>query len=299
MIIKEKFSLLKDTPNILNMPAAAIKKISVDNGPRKISSILEMMQSKMSHYTKNKVIQTVFDPDILKKQLHVIVLPTYNIPISYNKPTKGLVINLHALGTDDIYPTNPDPNNIYACMVYAICFRELVSGDKKLSPQFYQVFSSYLTSIFVRVFGKDYGLLGTFSSEISKLTFLTACYILNSFFGIEGVEMFKKAGEFSPAFKYKDFMDVLQKYNFYNITDFILALSELKVMPGINKYIFTSKLFRFLGINFIPALEDCARFISVITTSNIKSSNIVPTFIYTYNEEEYSKILTISKTIFK
>ena len=46
-------------------------------------------------------------------------------------------------------------------------------------------------------------------------------------------------------FNYKEFENQLNKYDFFIIDDFIKALSEMKVMPGINKYMFTSKFLTF------------------------------------------------------
>jgi len=91
----------------------------------------------------------------------------------------------------------------------------------------------------------------------------------------------------------------LNKYDFKKIDDFILSLSEMKVMPGLNKHMFTAKLYRHFTINFLPALEDCARFITTMLAVNISGNGIVPGFIYTFNVTEYNKILAITKPSFK
>jgi len=54
-----------------------------------------------------------------------------------------------------------------------------------------------------------------------------------------------------------------------------------------------------LGLNFMPAMEDMSRFISILTTSDVRGSNIVPAWISKYNERAYQNILEISKNIFK
>ena len=70
-------------------------------------------------------------------------------------------------------------------------------------------------------------------------------------------------------------------------------------MIGINKYRFTEKILKFFTINFIPAIEDCSRFVSSIAASNVPGSKLVPGFIYTYNEIEYNKIVQLSNYILK
>ena len=297
MIVKENFNLLKGMPNVLNLPSKQIQKYSIENGPKKITVLLEMLQEKIQHYTKDKVMSYVTDPNF-RKNIHVVNYSDYILPISYNKPTNSIVLNLAAFGVDDIYPTNPDPRNIYACMVYGITFSELVKGKERLPTSYYEVISGYLSSVFVRVFGKEYGLLGSYSTEISKLRFIIACYVGVAFFGFEPQSAYRKAASFSPV-NYKEIIDKLDTYNFSNIEDFIKCLSELRIMPGLSKYGFTAKILKMLSLNFIPGLEDVSRFVSIITTSDIRSSNMVPTFIYRYNEDDYNSILNISRAIFK
>lgn len=297
MVIKEKFTLLKNVPNIVNIPAATIKNSSIPIGPKKLFITISMIANRVEHFTKNKVIEIVSDIEFRKK-IGVVILPDYSLHVSYNKPTKQMIINLNPFGVDDIYANDPDPKNIYACLVYAFCFYNLITEKIKVSESYAPVIISYLLSVFIRLFGKDFGLLGIYSSQINKLKFIIGCYIYSSFFGIRSKESYRKAGTIS-MYNYKEIEEKLDTFDFSKIEDFIKSLSSLGVMPGLNKYSFTHKMLKFMGISFLPAIEDLSRFISVITTSNITGSNIVPTFIYTYNEVEYKKLLELSKLIFR
>lgn len=297
MIVKEKFSLLKNVPNILHLSSAQIKSSSIQLGPRKLFLTISMFSNRIDHFTKNKVIEVVSDIEIRKK-LAVVILPEYSLHVSYNKPTKQMIINLNPFGVNDIYPNDPDPKNIYASLVYAICFYNLINEKVKINESYASVIISYLLSVFIRLFGKDYGLLGIYSNQINKLKFLISCYVYASFFGITGNVSFRKAGTIS-MYNYRDLEESISKYDFSKIEDFIKALSEIGIMPGLNKYSFTHKVLRFMGIAFLPALEDLSRFISIMTTSNITGSNVVSTFIYSYNENEFKKLMELSKLIFR
>jgi len=297
MIVKEKFDLLKGVENILNFPSSKIKKVQVENGPRKIFVVLELMKNRISHYTKDELFKLISGIEA-RKIIHVVLLPTYSLPVSYNKPTKGQVINLSPLGIDDILTTKPGPQNIYALMVYGIIFSDLVSGKFKITHKYSAPIANYLISVLLRLFGKQYGLLGSFASEISKLKFLTNSYVLGSFFGITGTPAFKRASAAS-AFDHRSIADKLKKYDFKNINDFILSLSELGVMPNLNRHLFTARVLRQFGFSFLPALEDLSRFIATIATSDIKGSNIVSTYLHKYNERDFNRILEISKALFK
>jgi hypothetical protein len=225
-------------------------------------------------------------------------MPNYPLPVSYNIPTKSMVINVSPFGVDDVETNKPGAFNLYALMVYAIVFGEIISRKTKIADKHSEVISSFLVSVLIRLFGKQYGLLGSFSREIPKLKFLTHVYVLSSFFGITGPKAYRKAATTS-AFNYKDIEEDLKQYKFQDISDFISALSAFGVMPNMNKHVFASKLLRFFGLNVMPAFEDCARFVATISTADIKGSNVVSTYLSKYNEREFSKILEISKVIFK
>ena len=130
MIIKEKFDLLKGVPNVLTLSQANINSVSVDKGPAKIYTTLKLIEDRIKHYTKKTVFKEL---DLIKKNNKVAALvsmPDYILPVSINKNNKLIIINLDYFGTDDI--SRVDPKNIYACMVYGICMRELISGKAKV-----------------------------------------------------------------------------------------------------------------------------------------------------------------------
>lgn len=297
MIVKQQFDLLKGVDNVLYLSKSEINKYSVENGARKVFVVLELMKNRINHYTKDKVFDKITKLSE-RKYFHVVNIPSYPLPISYNVPTKGIVLNLSPFGIDDIQTDKPGVFNLYALMVYAIVFSDLVSQKMKVSDKYSAVIASYFVSVLIRLFGKQYGLLGSFATEIPKMKFLTNLFILDSFFGIKGNDAYKKAATAS-AFNYKEDIDKLNKYDFSNINNFILSLSDFGVMPNINKHIFAAKTLRFFGINVMPAFEDCSRFIATLTTSEIKGSNIVSTYLSKYNERDFLKILEISKVIFK
>ena len=297
MIIKEKFDLLKGVDNVLNISSSNLKNIEVENGPRKVFVVLELMKNRISHHTKKGVFDLISGLEARKK-LKIVNLPSYSLPVSYNKPTQDQIINLSPFGVDDIISTKPGTQNLYALMVYSIVFSDLISGKHKVPEKFSTPITNYFVSILIRLFGKEYGLLGSFSSEINKLKFLVNLYILASFFGITGKSALKRAAAAS-SFDYRKIEDKFVKYNFSDINDFILSLSETGVMPNINRHIFTAKVLRQFGFNFLPALEDCSRFIATMATSEIKGSSVVSTYLYKYNERDFNQILEISKAIFR
>ena len=297
MIVKKEFNLLRGVDNILHLPASTIKRIEIERGPRLIFVVLDLMKTRINHYTKKKVL-TLISGLKARKQVQVVNLPSYNLHISYNVPTKGMIINLSAFGVTDISATKPGPIDLYASLVYGITFSSLVSGEVKINVKYAEVISSFLHSLLMRAFAKEYGLLGSFTSQIPKLQFLTIVYVLASFFGVTGITAYKRASS-DTTFDYREVVDKLKRYDFSNINDFILALSDLEVFPNINKHVFTAKIMNKYTANFLPALEDLSRFIATLTAAEIKGTTIVPAYIYKYDERSYNNIIEISKSIFK
>lgn len=297
MIIKENFDLLKGVPNILTLSQTKLNEVSVDKGSAKIYTTLKLIEDRIKHYTKKTVYKEI---DLLKKNNKVVALTSiegYILPVSVNKSTDTIIINLSYFGTDDI--SRVDPKNIYACMVYGICLRNLTNNKIKVNDSFSGVISSFLLTIFMKLFGKEFGLLGIYSTQIPKLKFLISSYVLISMFGMpQSNDTYKKAANLATV-DLKNFTDNISSYDFTDINAFIKTLSISKIMPGITRHVFAAKFIKILSLNFLPALEDVSRFISIVTTSDLPGTSIAPTFIQKYNKYEYERILKISEKVFK
>src|SRR5208283_4736484 len=101
MIVKETFTLLKGVPNILQLPHKEIVQYSIDKGPRKLFVVLELHKDRIKHYTKDSIFSIISDLE-KRKKLAIVNLPDYSLHVSYNQPTKQIVINLSPWDVDDI-----------------------------------------------------------------------------------------------------------------------------------------------------------------------------------------------------
>jgi hypothetical protein len=248
-----------------------------------------------NHFTKKPVFKLI--EDISKREkIKVVNFEKYILPVTYSSVADSIIINLKPYDVDEI--SDLSPNNLYALLVYGYCFSKLVKRVK-IGDQYADLFVKYFLSLFIKVFGKEYGLLGIYSKSIPKLKFLIACYVLSSFFDYRNDNrLYKKASSIATYPYLEEKMDLIN-YDFSDISKFIKALSDFKVMPGIKIYGFTAKLHRFLGVEFLPALEDLSRCISILLTSDIRGANIVRSFLYKYNEKVFNQIIELSKGVFK
>jgi len=296
LVIKTKFTLLKDIPNILNISSTSLQSYRVDDGMETLQSILSLLEKKITHFTKKKVYQLL---NSKSNEIEIVYMPNYPLPVTYNKTTNQVVLNLSSFNTKEITTMNPSSRDLYGCLVYGVCLKEL-SSKQAIPDRFAGHIVSFLLSVFIKVFGKEYGLIGIYSTQIPKLKFVISCYIYSSFFNISGNKMLQNSS-IATSYDYRKDLDLLNKFDFSDANDFIKALDQLKVFPGVSKYNFVSKILRLLSIHFIPAIEDCSRFISVMTTSDIPgiTPSLSPAFYYRYNETEFNSIIEISKRIFQ
>lgn len=296
MVIKDKFRLVSGAPNLFSVSPSVVKSYQIEeNNPRHVFAILELKKNSIRHFTNSKIFDLIKDKK-QRESIQVVKIESYPLPVSYNPPSKGMIINLKPFEVKEI--SNMNPNDLYASLVYAYAFANLVTKKFKISETYAQIIINYLLSFYVQVFGKEYGLVGIYSAGIPKLKFLVACYVLSAFFGHStSKKLFTKASTLAPYLYANEYQE-LMKYDFSHIEEFIKAASELKVMPGLTVLVFTSKLYKYFGINILPAIEDCSRFFSVILTSSVPGSRVVPRNIVKYNEKEYFKMIDLMKRLF-
>lgn len=297
MIIKDKFKLINNVSNITNIPKNTLSANQIEeNSPRHVFTFLTLKQRSIKHFAKDTIYKFISDKNA-RENLKVVNLDQYPLSGTYNKSTRNMVVNLKPFDVEEV--ANLSPNDLYAAVLYSYAFSKLVTGKVKIQPIYARSIVNFLTSLMVRVFGKEYGLTETYAGSIPKLKFLLACYIYAAFFGAPINEsLLRKASSVAP-FMYKDYKDQILKYDFTDITQFLKVLSDMKVMPGIKVYGFTAKIFRFFKIDMLAAFEDLSRFLSVILASSVTGSTMIPSFIAKYNEKEYKNILELTKKILR
>ncbi|OQB41149.1 MAG: hypothetical protein BWY04_01035 [candidate division CPR1 bacterium ADurb.Bin160] len=299
MIIKKDFSLLKGIPNFLNASEIAVQTFEVENGNSTLISILKVYQKRVSnHFSSEKIYSVISNPKE-KNLFRVLNVGRYPLPVTYNKPTDSIIINLISIGSDDI--SRIDPKNLYSAVVSGYCLRSFMKYNLNIKKDYAPPIINFLLSLYVKLFGKQYGLLGIFSKELLKLKFLISCYVLMSFFGFPNNKETHRLAMGLSEYNFHEEIknEELARINFLDIKDFINSLNSFSVMPGINEYIFSMKIINFFGMNFIPAIEDISRFFSYMAASSISGNTIAPSFIMKYNTGEYNKLLDISKFAFK
>jgi len=297
MIVKDKFNLLKDVSNTLDLSQHEINSISIKKGNYRAFHSGKM-ERNITHPGADFIFRKVWEGQEGKPLFAFVLKPDYISPVSYNKPTEQIVINISYFGTDNIGTTNPDARNLYACEVYGYTFYSLITNQLQIKDNISKPVIDFIYSLVFRVFGKKYALQGSFSGEIPKLKFLIACYVLKSFFGFPQDNHLYMMASKAATFDYRDLDISLSDYDFSKLDVLIKSLSDFKAMPGFNKTQFTNGIMLTCGNEFLLGLEDLSRFLSLMQILTIRGSNIIKSKVPDFNKEAFKSLVSATKRLY-
>lgn len=291
-MVKEKLSLLADASNVLNLPQSTISAHSIpEDDILQIVDTTKLFLRKVGSHWSKSIIEKQLSNNFEKYDF--VSLPKYSLPGVYNKREKRIVCNLHVFGRRSIL--NVDSRDIYSVLLYSyLCTYFTI---KKVPSNLSDSIADYMSSIYIRLFAKRYGLIGSFVDELPKLRFLVSLYVYVSFFGIQQNRAYLKAGTISKV-KLNSFDLDLDNYDFTEIRQFIKCLSDSGVLHGMSTHEFASSIIRiFNGPISIAMFEDIMRFMATLGASTINSTTIFPQGMDRYHPQLYSRIIKVFERI--
>jgi hypothetical protein len=292
MIPKDKLVFLNDTKNMFDFSQGTIDAYKLDDDDiDKIVQTLTLYSAKSKDHFANPAIQRQVANKF--KNVDFVRIPKYPLPAVFNKRTKKIIINMNVWGRKDIL--NIPPQDLYAVLVYGyVCAYYTV---KNIQEKDISIISDFMSSMFVRMFAKKYGLMGSYAGELPKLRFLVSTYVMVSFMGMSTQRAYVKSSHLAKTTK-KAFDVDLNEYDFYSGKDFIRCLSDSGVLHGITTYEFASRMIRSFGAFSLPMFEDGMRFMATIAGSSILGTTMFPISLQRYSPKLYDKTITIiSKAI--
>jgi len=291
-IPKETLVMVVNSPNLVSYPRASTDSHKIPELER--STIIQMMRillPRINHYSVDfisKKTQRGFS------DLDFVRLPKYPLLGAYNTKTKRSFVNLSIIGKKDISLINP--RNLYSIIFYAYLTKTFT--DHPLSKQLRTQIeiSDYLYNIFRTIFGKRYGIMAAYKEMIPKLRFIIITYVLVSFYGMNQKRAYDLADR--GGADERDFEDVdFNKYDFYNIEDFIKSLSEADVLPGFDRHTFAKSIMNDKRIQpaklsvSVPFFEDGMRFMATLGAADTGLGDLFPSYMASYNERLYNRII--------
>jgi len=296
--IKRDFELVRGAKNIVSIS----NPNSILNWYTKVYNIFSLLDPHFSHIGKQSIIKLINNEEKTKKIFDIVSFPSsipeYHLPGCYNSSNKKQLINIGFFQINDITISKPSSKELYSLFVYNYILYKIHSKQIKFNIDISQNIINYYTSMFMSLFGKQYGMIGIYTSKIPKLKFCIACYILASYFNVKGNNLFKLAQSYS-TYNYDDDIELLKSYDFTKVSDFVKMISDLDVFSGFNVYKMMGRLYTSFGISFLTAFEDFGRFVAMASVCLISGNGIIPSFIYKYNSRSFDGILKITNMIYK
>ena len=194
----------------------------------------------------------------------VVNLPTYPLPGFVT--SKGLgVVNLSVLPVKSL--TDYSPSDIFALFLYVLSLR-VFTIKKPFKAGTESNVAGMFFSIFMKLFGKRAGLIGSFKHLIPKLQFLIYLYVEVSMMGLPQTESLKNR---IGSIMYIDPKELKLDYDFSSTTEFLRAINENNVIP-ISENKFSSMIISTGGIASLPMFEDLSRFYATILACGVPNS---------------------------
>ena len=156
MLIKDKFELLNQIPNLLNVPPSTLKTYEAEeNSPRHIFTFLTLKQKHIKHFTKDKIFKFIGDVQE-RENVKVINFEKYPLAVTLNGSSKNILINLKPFDVEDVASLNP--NDLFAAVMYGYGFSKLINKQFKIKDEYAKPIIDFLTSLLVRaLWNRIYG----------------------------------------------------------------------------------------------------------------------------------------------
>ena len=289
-MITKTISLLKNSPNVVNMSQADVDLFALDAVDRQqfIDSVDLFSSRAKSHFTYKYV---KFHLDNNFKYIDIVKIKKYPLLAVYNQNTKKCLINISASLKTNV--KNIDPRDMYTMTCYGHCCSCLTTTD--IDPSYSDYFCDYISLMFLKLFAKKYGITGSYVDLIPQFKYVVSLYINMKFFGMN----FNMADKKSKAFSKFDSVVLFKKvnasnYNMTNISDMLKLLSDGEICPGLGLYKFLETTMKYYGVVNLAMFEDVMRFCCSLYCCSIDSNAFFPqTFQLAYSRTGYEKIIQI------
>lgn len=262
MVVKDKFELIYraggDIYNIVPLASSTLKAYEIAKEDFKHLLVLVKSFSRIKRHPASKLIEDKADT------LTVVDLPTYPLPGFITK--KGLgVVNLSVLPVKSL--TDYSPSDIFSLFLYVLSLRSFIN-KKPFKAGTESNVSGMIFSIFMKLFGKRAGLIGSFKHLIPKLQFLIYLYVEVSMMGTaQNDKLYKRIG----SIMYIDPGELKLDYDFRSTIEFLKSINDNNIIP-ISENKFSSMIISTGGIASLPMFEDISRFYSTVLASGIPNS---------------------------
>jgi hypothetical protein len=282
MVVKDKFELIYKTDgnvlNIVPLSRGTLKAYEIDKNDFRHLQILADTFGRLKGHPANKIVSEN------SKNLIVVDLPTYPLPAFVTKSGQA-VVNINVLPAKLL--TDYSVSDIFSMFLYALSLQVFISKKPfKLGTE--ADIAGMIFSIFMKIFGKKSGLIGSYKYLIPKLQFLIYLYVSVSMLGIPDNESTRKR---ISSIVFVDIADMKLDYNFGSTKDFLKSINDNELIP-LSQIKFSTSIVSIGGVSSLPMFEDISRFFATILASTVPNSQFSH-FWTKVNQNLFNKLVEI------
>lgn len=282
MLIKDKFELIYRTDgNVLNvvpLSRGTLKAYEVDKNDFRHLQILAETFGRLKGHPASRIVTEN------SKDLVVVNMPSYPLPAFVTK--NGLaVVNISVLPAKLL--TDYSASDIFSLFLYALSLNMFISKKPFKSGTEANI-SGMIFSVFMKLFGKKAGLIGSYKYLIPKLQFLIYLYVSVSMMGIPDNESTRKR---IAATVFIDKEEMKLDYDFGSTKEFLKSINDNEIIP-ISQIKFSTSIISIGGVASLPMFEDISRFFSTILASTVPNSQF-SYFWAKVNQNLFNKLVEI------
>lgn len=283
MIVKDKFELVyKTSGDVYNVAPLASSTLKAYELEKDEYDHLRMMVNSFSKAKRHPA------SNIVSKELNSLILvkmDSYPLPGFVTNRGQG-VVNLSVFPVKMI--TDYMPSDMFSLFLYTIALKNFIN-KKPFKAGTEANISGMIFSIFMKLFGKKSGLIGSYGYLIPKLQYLIYLYVSVAMMGLPQNESTKKK---IAAITYTDKDDLDLNYDFKSTSEFLKSINNNNIIP-MSENKFSTTIINMGGIASLPMFEDTSRFFATLMACGIPNSQFPPTWVK-INPNLYGKLVDIS-----
>ena len=282
MIVKSKFELIYGkTGDVFNVLPFKKSTLSADSIPKEDVSHLMLLSNAFSRTVKNDIVSKHI------KSCGVVRMETYPLP-AFVTTSGEAYINLSVMTSS--YVSDYSPSDIYALFTYAIALKAFIT-KKPFEPDVENHVAEFIIQTFMNLFGKKYGLTGSYKNLIPELQGLCALYVAT---GMMGKDYNSNLVGYLSNKYYTDLSKLKIPNNINQTIPFLRTLRANNVVP-LTENLFSTTIINVSGANSLPMFEDTSRLFSTIMASSIPGNSIFSKYWRKKQSKIYEKLLSIGQ----
>lgn len=279
MVVKDKFELIYSKTgsieNIPNISRETLNKIKISDDNKKY---LDILVSGFGN-AKGK-------DDIVLKNLNkcaVVVAPSYPLP---GFVTKSGIACVNTSVLTSTFVSDYSAADIYAMYFYTISLKSYIDKTP-FRDDIRELVTDYIFATFMKLFGKKYGLIGSYQYLIPNLQGVLALYINAAFMGNNNSPNVIK----NISNKYYTNLEELDlNFDLTKFSGLMKCLKKNNIIP-ITENVFATTILNVAGVSSIPLFEDLSRFFATICGSSISGNTVFSSYIKKVNPRSFEKLL--------